>query len=65
MPREAGPSLLVMSASGELWQIARDNGSTVRAIQTANELEEAALGRERLLLIPTGRGVDAVEEVCK
>ena len=65
VPREAGPSLLVMSASGELWQIARDNGSTVRAIQTANELEEAALSRERLLLIPTGRGVDAVEEVCK
>ena len=65
VPGVNGPSLLVMTASGELWQIARDNGSTVRAIQTANELEEAALSRERLLLIPTGRGVDAVEEVCK
>ena len=61
-PRPAGPSLIVRSVSGDLWEIARDNGSTVRAIRTANELEEACLARERLLLIPTGRGVNTLEE---
>ena len=62
-PRTEGPSLLIQSGSGELWQIARDNGSTVRAIQLANALEETSLAQERLLLIPTGRGVNTVEEV--
>ena len=61
-PRPEGPSLIVRSVSGDLWEIARDNGSTVRAIRTANELEEACLARERLLLIPTGRGVNTLEE---
>ncbi|MBR6414248.1 MAG: DUF3794 domain-containing protein [Oscillospiraceae bacterium] len=65
MPRADGPSLIVRTAAGDLWSIARDNGSTVRAIQTANELEEAALNRERLLLIPTGRGVNTLEEVTE
>lgn len=64
-PRPEGPSLIVRSVSGDLWEIARDNGSTVRAIQTANELEEACLARERLLLIPTGRGVNTLEEVAE
>ena len=52
----------VRSGVGELWDLARDNGSTVRAIQRANELEELCLSRERLLLIPTGRGVMQEEE---
>ena len=65
VPRVEGPSLIVRSASGDLWEIARDNGSTVRAIQTANELDEVCLGRERLLLIPTGRGVTTLEEVTE
>lgn len=65
VPRGEGPSLIVRSASGDLWEIARDNGSTVRAIQTANELDEVCLGRERLLLIPTGRGVTTLEEVTE
>ena len=63
--RPEGPSLIVRSVSGDLWEIARDNGSTVRAIRTANELEEACLARERLLLIPTGRGVNTLEEVTE
>ena len=62
LPKRDGPSLLVRAASGELWQIARDNGSTVRAIQIANALEENSLQEERLLLIPTGRGVTSIEE---
>lgn len=61
-PRENGPSLIVRAGIGELWDLARDNGSTVRAIQTANELEETCLSRERLLLIPTGRGVSLEKE---
>ncbi len=61
-PREDGPSLLLRSEEGELWQIARANGSTVRAIQSANELEELCLQGRRLLLIPTGRGVNTLEE---
>ena len=60
--RGSGPSLIVRSGVGELWDLARDNGSTVRAIQSANELEELCLTRERLLLIPTGRGVMQEEE---
>ena len=62
LPRGEGPSMIIRSAGGPLWQIARENGSTVRAIRTANELEEKELVRERLLLIPTGRGVTAMEE---
>lgn len=61
-PREEGPSLILRVAGGELWQIARENGSTVEAIRAANELEEGSLSRERILLIPTGRGLTAVEE---
>ncbi len=64
-PKGEGPSLIVRAASGDLWEIARENGSTVQAIQTANELEEACLTRERLLLIPTGRGVNTLEEVVR
>ena len=64
-PRPEGPSLIVRSVSGDLWEIARDNGSTVRAIRSANELEDACLARERLLLIPTGRGVNTLEEVAE
>ncbi|MBO4419468.1 MAG: DUF3794 domain-containing protein [Oscillospiraceae bacterium] len=64
-PIKSGPSLIVRRASGELWDLARDNGSTVRAIQTANELEQAVLTEERLLLIPVGRGVMSMEEVSE
>ena len=58
-----GPSLLVRMGSGELWDLARENGSTVRAIQTANDLKESVLTEPRLLLIPTGRSAAAAEEV--
>ena len=57
-----GPSLLVCRAAGDLWDIARDNGSTVRAIREANELSDRVLTEERLLLIPTGRAAAAEEE---
>ncbi len=61
-PPKEGPSIIIRSVSGDLWEIARDNGSTVRAIQAANELEDACISQERLLLIPTGRGANAMEE---
>ncbi len=57
-----GPSLIVRSASGDLWTIARDNGSTVKAIQAANDFRQDSLQEERLLLIPVGRGVFSAEE---
>lgn len=48
------PSLVIMKASGSdcLWQIARDNLSTVDAIIAANDLENAGENWEKLLLIP-------------
>lgn len=61
-PREDGPSLIVQLASGELWEIARDNQSTIQAIRSANGLEGESLSQEQLLLIPTGRGVSVGEE---
>ena len=60
-----GPSLIVRTASGDLWELARDYGSTVQAIQAANGLEQNTLADERLLLIPVGRGVISMEEVKK
>ena len=42
--------------------LARDHGSTVQAIQAANELEGVSLREKRLLLIPVGRGVMTMEE---
>ena len=60
-----GPSLIVKIAQGSLWDLARDNGSTVRAIQEANGLEGETLPGERLLLIPTGPGVANREEVTE
>ena len=62
-PIQDGPSLVVRKAAGTLWELARDHGSTVRAIQTANELEQESLSAEQLLLIPIGRGVIGMEEV--
>ena len=64
-PLTEGPSLIVRSAAGDLWTLARDNGSTVKAIQAANELEQDFLPEERLLLIPVGRGVVCAEEVAE
>ncbi len=63
-PKQAsgGPSLIVRAASGDLWDLARDHGSTVQAIQAANELEGVSLREKRLLLIPVGRGVMTMEE---
>lgn len=61
----AGPSLIVRYASGDLWDLARDCGSTVQAIQDANKLEQSSLAEERLLLIPVGRGVMTMEEVSE
>ena len=60
-----GPSLIVRKTSGDLWEIARDNGSTVRAIQIANDLDQDAIPEKRLLLIPVGRGVLSMEEVSE
>ena len=64
-PVTEGPSLLVRREAGALWEIARANGSTVRAIQTVNELDQTSLAGDTLLLIPTGRGVTTVEEVAE
>ena len=60
-----GPSLIVRTASGELWDLARSYGSTVQAIQTANGLEQDSLKEARLLLIPVGRAVMTMEEDTK
>ena len=57
-----GPSLIVTRTAGELWEIAKRNGSTVRAIRAANGLEDKVLTEERLLLIPSGRGAAEAEE---
>lgn len=64
-PVTDGPSLIVRSASGDLWELARDHGSTIQAIRSANELEQTSLSEERLLLIPVGRGVITMEEVSE
>lgn len=64
-PVTDGPSLIVQNASGNLWELARDHGSTIRAIQTANELDQTSLSEERMLLIPVGRGVLTMEEVSE
>lgn len=48
------PSLVLMKATSEdsLWQIAKENLSSVEAIRAANHLEDAAEPWEKLLLIP-------------
>lgn len=61
-PREEGPSLVVQRGSGALWDLARENGSTVEALRAANGLETDSLTEERLLLIPRGRGIAVMEE---
>ena len=46
-------------AEGELWELAKQCGSTVEALRQANGLEDDLIREQRLLLIPTGRAVYA------
>ena len=48
------PSLVIMKASSsdDLWSIARDNCSSVEAIEAANELDRSGAAWEKLILIP-------------
>ena len=61
-PRPEGPSLLVRSCKGDLWTVAKENGSSLESLRAANGLEGDRLSREQLLLIPVGRGVMTMEE---
>lgn len=56
------PSLIVRRGSGQLWELAKENGSTVAALRAANGLDADALEEERLLLIPTGQAARAAKE---
>ena len=57
--RAEGPTLIVKKAEGELWELAKQCGSTVEALRQANGLEDDQIREQRLLLIPTGRAVYA------
>ena len=61
-PRADSPSLIVRKASGPLWDVAKQCGSTVEAITAANRLDTDDLEEERLLLIPTGRAAETAKE---
>lgn len=57
-----GPSLIVRRGKGPLWDLAKENGSTVEALQAANHLDTDVLEEERLLLIPTGLAARTAKE---
>lgn len=46
------PSLTVLRTGGNLWNLAKANGSSVELIRRLNSLEETEIGPETLLLIP-------------
>ena len=46
------PSISVVRYTGELWELAKNYGSTVELIQLYNQLEDNILEEERMLLIP-------------
>lgn len=46
------PSVTVVRAEGQLWDLAREHGSTVALIQAYNQLEEETVAPNTLLLIP-------------
>lgn len=48
------PSLIVRFAKGSLWDVAKQNASSVEAIRLVNQLETEDLTEERMLLIPVG-----------
>ena len=52
--RTEGPSLVVKTVEGDLWSLAKEYRTTVRAICAANGLETEQIGGSRQLLIPTG-----------
>ena len=52
--RTEGPSLVVKTVEGDLWSLAKEYRTTVRAICAANGLETEQIGGPRQLLIPTG-----------
>lgn len=60
--RRDAPSLVVRQGTGDLWDLAKENGSTVEAIQSANELDTDVLKEEQLLLIPSGQMLTAGED---
>ena len=46
------PSLTVLRTGGTLWDLAKDNGSSVELIRRLNSLDETEIGPDTLLLIP-------------
>lgn len=56
------PSLVARRAIGDLWDIAKQNASSIEAIRAVNHLDTDALTEERLLLIPTGQAALAAKE---
>lgn len=62
IPASEQPSLIVRRVQGELWDIAKQNASSVGAIRTVNHLDADALQEERLLLIPTGQAALSAKE---
>ena len=60
-PWKDRPSLLVRRCGGALWDIAKQTGSTVRAIEAANGLDTDTVEPDTLLLIPLGQSLEAKE----
>ena len=53
------PSLIVTRCGGPVWEIAKQKGSTVRAIEAANSLSSDTVEPGTLLLIPLGQSAQA------
>lgn len=61
-PQAEGPTLIVRRAVGDLWELAKENRSTVSALQIANALNGDTIPEERLVLIPVGRAATESRE---
>ena len=57
-----GPSLIVRTVSGDLWDLARDYRTTAAAIRSANRLDQDSLIQPRQILIPKGTPLNGAEE---
>lgn len=60
--RKEGPSLVIKTVNGDLWSLAREHCTTVRAICAANHLESEHLNGARQLLIPSGGAAENTGE---